>query len=845
MPACPTRDQLQRYFDGLLDAPSSEQLRAHLESCQTCRSSVEQLSEPTPGGNEQDTEAEATIERQIGASPINTDVDATIAAPLPRTSRPFDALDARTAHDDPDATLETRPTPVDPDATREAPADLDATLDAGSLAGGAAPGQDPGIQGYDIKGILGRGGMGIVYRAVQKNLNRTVALKVLPSAFAGTNPNAVARFRREASAAARLHHTNIIPVYDSGEVPHAYYYAMELIEGEPLDELIRRKSETLALPSTRSMTFRRSIARSAASTDTTTIDDATTTDSSGESSGRTQGRIDRAYFREVAGWIADAASALDYAHREGVIHRDIKPANLILSRDGRIMIADFGLAKTVEEHSVTVAGSFLGTLRYASPEQAKGQDVDGRSDIYALGATMYELLCFQPALPGLTQKELLNAILHKEPERPRRIVANVPPELEVICLKAMEKSRDTRYATAGDLARDLRRYLDDIPIVAKRPNIIQRAVKFTRRNKAVVTAVTAIVVVTASTILTLQAQQARRASDLKSRYESGMFYASNQKWTQAEDDFKAALAIDPNNLATLLASAWMGIERFKHDAPYATQENLEALDKLCQRILAIDPDQTTALSYRSIVLKNLNRYEEAIKATERVIELQPDYYPAWSNLGAYYALIGQQQKAIEKLQRGAKLAQQSGGGRAVELAQVWRNLAAVALFAEKPEAFDYLDRAIQAKRDDIPAWLLRVRARLTLDGYIDVEEALDDAKHVDRFALEQNAKVKRLRAVAHLANNQYEQAATHANAALSLGDVAAYDHFLMAKAYAGTGNLDAARQHLTLGEQQFPIEFSEKPYVVTFDEGVLWFESAQELNRLRASAVSALETATQ
>jgi serine/threonine protein kinase len=707
----------------------------------------------------------------------------------------------------------------------------------------------PHIEGYDIKSVLGQGGMGVVYRAVQRNLGRIVALKVLPIVTGSTSPNAVARFRREATAAARLHHTNIIPVYDFGEAGHALYYAMELIEGEPLDDLIPRQAEShVTHPSTLMAGFWRRSTR----TSDSTVADEHIAESIGtpDTPPRTMGsaRDLRKYFEQVSRWMTDTADALDYAHKEGVIHRDIKPANLILSKEQRIMIADFGLAKTTDDNTVTRAGSFLGTLRYASPEQAKGYDVDHRTDIYSLGVTMYELLCFKPAYPMLGQKEMLHAILEQDPEPPRRLVPTVPPELETICLKAMEKSVSSRYQTAREMADDLRRYLNDLPIVAKRPNLIQRSRKFVRRHKLLVTSITAIVLVVISTLFTMRAQADRRRAEADRRraevdrhYESGMYWAGEQNWEAADGDFQAALSIDPVHIPTMLALVWMNIERHKKQPQTATTQALEDLDQICRRVLALDPDQATALSYRSILLKNLERYDEAIAVTQRVIELHPDYYAAWSNLGAFLAITGNLESAVENLRRGVQLAEQMGGGRAADHASVWRNLAAAELHLKNPLALDNIQSALRANPHDVTSWLLLVRARLTLEGHIDPSAALDDAKHADRLTLATSARTKRLLAAAHLSNRHYQASAAQAHAALLLGDEPAFNLLMLAASEANLGKKDLARDYFEQALQTWPAELSTKPYIATYDEGVLWFESAEELNQLRSVAELALE----
>src|SRR5262249_9383845 len=190
------------------------------------------------------------------------------------------------------------------------------------------------------------------------------------------------------------------------------------------------------------------------------------------------------------------ADALEYAHQHGVIHRDIKPANLLLSPDGRLAVNDFGLARVLEQPGMTVTGEFVGTPAYMSPEQitAGRTHLDHRTDIYSLGATLYELLTLQPPFTGERRDQVLTQILHKEAKPPRRLNRKVPVDLETICLKALEKAPDRRYPTAGVLAEDLRRYVNRYAISARRVGPIGRLVKWVRRRPALAAAMACVAV---------------------------------------------------------------------------------------------------------------------------------------------------------------------------------------------------------------------------------------------------------------------------------------------------------------------------------------------------------------
>jgi Protein kinase domain len=290
---------------------------------------------------------------------------------------------------------------------------------------GQLPSGEPTQLGdFRIVAEIGRGAMGVVYEAEQLSLHRRVALKILR--YGGpVDPEALARFRREAETVAQLHHTHIAPVFAIGCEQGVHYYAMQIIEGRSLAALIGG-----ALPSP----------------------------------------------RQVADWGLQIAEALAYAHAHGVIHRDVKPSNLLLDKAGSVWLTDFGLARRTEETALTAAGVPLGTPRYMSPEQvAAAQPVDHRSDVYSLGATLYELLTGQPAFDADSVPVLFARIQEAEPVPPRRLRTDCPRDLETILLKCLAKEARRRYATAQDLANDLRAVTEDRAIKARRPGLVERS----------------------------------------------------------------------------------------------------------------------------------------------------------------------------------------------------------------------------------------------------------------------------------------------------------------------------------------------------------------------------------
>ncbi len=359
-----------------------------------------------------------------------------------------------------------------------------------------APLPEPAGEGtlgdYRLIREIGRGGMGIVYEAEQISLCRRVALKVLP--FASTlDHKQLQRFKNEAHAAAQLHHTNIVPVFATGCERSVHFYAMQYIEGQTLAELIREargepqeaRDEGL---STMGWLREDAVVAAPANADTRAPQSITM---STEPSSRSF-----VYFRTVAHIGIQVAEALEHAHQVGIIHRDIKPGNLLIENASlasqptppRVWITDFGLAHCQNQIGPTMTGDLVGTLRYMSPEQALGKRVvmDQRTDIYSLGATLFELLTLQPPFDGQDRQELLRQIAFEEPRPPRQVNKNVPRELDIIVLKALEKNPADRYSTAQELADDLRRFLEDQPIHARRATLWQKLRKWCRRHKPLV-----------------------------------------------------------------------------------------------------------------------------------------------------------------------------------------------------------------------------------------------------------------------------------------------------------------------------------------------------------------------
>ncbi|MHC4448767.1 MAG: serine/threonine-protein kinase [Planctomycetota bacterium] len=320
---------------------------------------------------------------------------------------------------------------------------------------------------FVVLGELGRGSMGVVYEAFQEDLKRKVALKVLPANIA-LDIKQVRRFRREAESVARLHHPNVIQIFEVGQLENTHYFAMELVDGSPFG----------------SKSFIR----------------------------------DRSFVDEAARITRDAARGLAHAHEKGVIHRDMKPGNLLVDKAGRVVVTDFGLARLSESTSLTSTDAIVGTPKYMAPEQILPgtYPLDGRCDVYGLGATLYEAVCGNPPIDAPSVQAFLRAILEERPVWPRKKNRLIPHDLCTIIMRCLEKHPGERYKSAEELADDLDRFLNGERIQAKPKGMAKRALAFVARHK-IVAALSSIALVATILAFTLTRElgTTKKTSDLR------------------------------------------------------------------------------------------------------------------------------------------------------------------------------------------------------------------------------------------------------------------------------------------------------------------------------------------
>jgi serine/threonine protein kinase/Flp pilus assembly protein TadD len=537
-----------------------------------------------------------------------------------------------------------------------------------ALANEQAPGQ---LGDFRLLREVGRGGMGVVYEAEQLSLGRRVALKVLP--FAATmDPRQLQRFHNEARAAAGLHHEHITPVYFVGCERGVHFYAMQFIDGHTLTDVAACR-DGLPTPSDQP----------------TAAPAGPAADTVGAAADPTAVPRDAAYYRRVAAWGIQAAEALEHAHSCGVVHRDVKPGNLMVDGQGKLWVTDFGLARLGADSGLTMTGDLLGTLRYMSPEQALAQHglVDHRTDIYSLGATLYELLTHTPAVGGRDREEVLRKIAFEEPKPPRWIERGIPADLETIVLKALAKDPTERYATARELAEDLRRFLEHRPVLARRPTLAQRAGKWVQRHRRLTGAVLVLVLVALAGLATstalIWAEQSRteiakqEAQEKKKLAEKQAAEAKKQtakakaQQRRAEDNLRTVLGMVRNQedlLEIIRNNPQIGVR--PEQMTEWTGQFVKGLEKLKEDRLD-DPEHLERLAgahWRfGEALAELGRFTEAEAAYRDAISLYASVgadFPAYRHASGARSTVPHLHRNLAEVQRA--------GGRLAEAEESYR-----------------------------------------------------------------------------------------------------------------------------------------------------------------------------
>jgi serine/threonine protein kinase len=563
---------------------------------------------------------------------------------------------------------------------------VDTPAGDGSIAHYTAPKH---LGNYELVREIGRGGMGIVYEAIDHTLHRQVALKVLPFA-AVLDRKQIARFRNEAQAAAQLNHPNIVPVYSVNVDRGVHFYAMQYVDGRPLSDAISELRQRMPNPTgtdpvstatessldNRPAPCEQPISNEESAPCESPRDISHRHDRSWASTAKNMAistydyPVGMDFFKHAARLGIQAAEGLQHAHGFGIVHRDIKPSNLLLDETGNIWIADFGLAHIPNDVSITATGDVLGTVRYMSPEQARGRGafVDHRTDIYSLGLTLYELVTFQPAFSS-SRRYRLSQPLAAEPPAARRINRAIPGDLETIIHKAMAREPSERYACAQALADDLRRFVEGRPTLARRPSLVDRLAKWSRRHRrAVVAAAGALIIATCGSaigLVKIAAERNRTATALA---------VAEDNLQQSQTNFRAARQI-VDRLGVRVSeqlAAVPGTENIRRELLTETQKYYEffitqSADNALRR------DRSMALTKAANIADQLGQHEQALKlyveargSLESLIDESPDQleFPlefqrevarCLNNEGVLLRRMGRTGESLQRLDQALKL----------------------------------------------------------------------------------------------------------------------------------------------------------------------------------------------
>lgn len=512
---------------------------------------------------------------------------------------------------------------------------------------------------YKILKEIGRGGMGVVFAAIHESLGRQVAIKVMPTPLMDGETH-VQRFRREAQAAARLHHTNIVSVFEAGEGQGYHYYVMDFVDGESLNQVIDRLRSMNAGGALSSNL--NGLSRTSKSSTSNNADGANGSTSNANSSSNatdlqpaaisnSSSHFEKNRFRWAAKLAAQMADALSHAHSVGILHRDIKPSNMILDSTNRIWITDFGLAKDIsQETALTRTGDVVGTPQYLPPESLELK-YDVRSEVYGIGLVLYEMLALKPAYTGSSPAELIAAIASKSPTPLHKILSDIPRDLATIVDKCIAREPAVRYATAGSLHRDLVAFLEDRTIAARRPSAVESAWRWARRNplaatlsatSAVLLALVAVsasvgYLLTTSALRKLRTQQS--ATSLALEQSEQNYQLMKSQYDRAESN--VALSIEAFD------------EMFMHMISRGTKSTVDLEVEGLREISGVEPSLTTEDA--AFLDRMVKFYEQFATLNAENVQLEAESAKAYRRVGNIYQIVGQPQKAIEAYEKSLKL----------------------------------------------------------------------------------------------------------------------------------------------------------------------------------------------
>jgi tetratricopeptide (TPR) repeat protein len=555
---------------------------------------------------------------------------------------------------------------------------------------------------FEILSLIGTGGMGAVFLARQVLLDREVALKVI-SDISGTRAKSLERFKREAKVLAKISHQNIVPIYEVGQQGPYSYFAMEYIKGISLDKVL--SSIRNAKSTDKASNIMRWCIEARGNIDENKREKA---------DGLSRAEVDTDYIVRISRIIISIASALDYAHKKGILHRDVKPSNILIDTEGTAKLVDFGLAKAETQQTITITGEFFGTPNYVSPEQIRRPEiVDCRSDVYSLAATYYECLTLHPPFEGNTVNETLTQVISREAIPPKKYCPRLSNDFNTVLLHALEKLPEDRYPTAAAFANDIENLLEFKPITAKRPSITQRTYKTLRRNplKVVMVGICILVIVLSYFVVSNYTQKRNKATARKLEAIAAGYLVSGN-YTEALRYYKKAITQYPFNAATYseigtcyekLKQYPKAIEAYKQaiktEADYTVaigalggiyylEGRYDDALGMYEKIIKIRPDAQTyrnignllddmgrreeavdafknaikanpkdALAYNDLgsVYFKLNLVDDAIKAFEKAKEIDPNCAFAYNNLGSFYFNSGRYEKALELFEKAIKL----------------------------------------------------------------------------------------------------------------------------------------------------------------------------------------------